>query len=212
MGLFDKKYCDICGEKIGFLGNKKLEDGNMCKNCQNKLSPWFSERRHSTVAAIKEQLAYREENKARVAAFSISRSFGRGTKIFVDEGKKQLVISRYDDWRSLNRLPDVLDYDQVTGCDTEIRESKTEMMTKDADGKDVSYSPPRYENDIDFNMTLYLNSPYFDQVTFTLIPNIHEETPEHGHVPSYWHDAAYRVAKKELEEAEAFIRSLKTEE
>lgn len=25
MGLFDKKYCDVCGEKIGFLGNRKLE-------------------------------------------------------------------------------------------------------------------------------------------------------------------------------------------
>ena len=30
MGLFDKKYCDICGEKIGLLGNRKLEDGNLC--------------------------------------------------------------------------------------------------------------------------------------------------------------------------------------
>ena len=27
MGLFDKKYCDICGEKIGLLGNRKLENG-----------------------------------------------------------------------------------------------------------------------------------------------------------------------------------------
>ena len=24
MGLFDKKYCSVCGEKIGFLGNRKL--------------------------------------------------------------------------------------------------------------------------------------------------------------------------------------------
>ena len=44
MGLFDKKYCDICGEKIGLLGNRKLEDGNLCKNCAAKLSPFFSER------------------------------------------------------------------------------------------------------------------------------------------------------------------------
>ena len=48
MGLFDKKYCDICGEKIGMLGNRKLEDGNLCKNCARKLSPWFSDRRNST--------------------------------------------------------------------------------------------------------------------------------------------------------------------
>ena len=62
MGLFDKKYCDVCGEKIGLLGNRKLEDGNLCKECAKKLSPFFSERRNSTVAEIKEQLAYREAN------------------------------------------------------------------------------------------------------------------------------------------------------
>lgn len=28
MGLFDKKYCDFCGEKIGILGIRKLEDGS----------------------------------------------------------------------------------------------------------------------------------------------------------------------------------------
>ena len=66
MGLFDKKYCDVCGEKIGFLGNRRLEDGNLCKQCAAKLSPWFSDRRRSTVAEIKEQLDYREENKAAV--------------------------------------------------------------------------------------------------------------------------------------------------
>ena len=27
MGLFDTKYCDGCGGKIGMLGNRKLEDG-----------------------------------------------------------------------------------------------------------------------------------------------------------------------------------------
>ena len=31
MGLFDKKYCDICGEKIGLFGNRKLEDGELCQ-------------------------------------------------------------------------------------------------------------------------------------------------------------------------------------
>ena len=63
MGLFDKKNCDICGDKIGLLGNRKLDDGNLCKNCAAKLSPWFEERRHSTVEEIKRQLDYREENK-----------------------------------------------------------------------------------------------------------------------------------------------------
>ena len=66
MGLFDKKICDICGEKIGLLGNRKLDDGNLCKDCAKKLSPWFEERRHSTVEDIKRQLEYREKNKKAV--------------------------------------------------------------------------------------------------------------------------------------------------
>lgn len=45
MGLFDKKYCDICGDKIGILGNRKLEDGNMCKECARKMSPWLTGRK-----------------------------------------------------------------------------------------------------------------------------------------------------------------------
>ena len=84
MGLFDKKYCDVCGEKIGFLGNRKLEDGNLCKNCANKLSPFFDERRHSTVDQIKQQLAYREQNKSAVAAFRPTKSYGTGMKVYVD--------------------------------------------------------------------------------------------------------------------------------
>ena len=74
MGLFDKKYCDICGEKIGLLGNRKLENGNLCKECAKKLSPWFSDRRNSTVEEIKAQLAYREENQQKVAAFHTTRT------------------------------------------------------------------------------------------------------------------------------------------
>ena len=78
MGLFDKKYCDVCGEKIGLLGNRKLEDGNLCKDCARKLSPWFSERRNSSVNEIKRQLEYREENRGRVARQRHKAFAGRG--------------------------------------------------------------------------------------------------------------------------------------
>jgi hypothetical protein len=63
MGIFDKKFCDLCGEKIGLLGNRKLEDGNMCGNCAKKLSPFTTDRRRTSVADIKQHLAYREANK-----------------------------------------------------------------------------------------------------------------------------------------------------
>ena len=66
MGLFDrfkKQDCEICGKEVGMFGYKKLEDGEICKDCVKLLSPWFDERRHSTVEQIKRQLAAREENR-----------------------------------------------------------------------------------------------------------------------------------------------------
>ena len=44
MGLFDMKFCAICGNEIGLLGKKKVYDGIICKDCVAKLSPWFTER------------------------------------------------------------------------------------------------------------------------------------------------------------------------
>ena len=60
--LFDKKDCAICGGEIGLLGNRKLADGNLCKNCASKLSPWMTDRRESTVEEIRAHLNYREQN------------------------------------------------------------------------------------------------------------------------------------------------------
>ena len=79
MGLFDvfkKKDCEICGKEVGLLGYKKLEDGEICKDCVKLLSPWFEDRRHATVAQIKEQLAYRERNAKEHENFTISRKIG----------------------------------------------------------------------------------------------------------------------------------------
>ena len=66
MGLFDKKYCDICGEKIGLLGNRKLEDGNLCKNCAAKLSPFFSERRRSTISSVSSLTARKTRSSSEI--------------------------------------------------------------------------------------------------------------------------------------------------
>ena len=81
MGLFDKKFCDICGEKISLLGNRKLEDGNMCKDCARKMSPFMTGRRQTTVAEMKEHFAYREENRSKLRAFSPAQSFGESEKV-----------------------------------------------------------------------------------------------------------------------------------
>ena len=95
MGLFDKKFCDICGEKIGLLGNRKLEDGNLCKDCARKLSPFFSDRRRSTIEEIKKQLAYREQNQLGLASFNPTMIFGEDKKIYVDTMNGTFVVSRH---------------------------------------------------------------------------------------------------------------------
>ena len=100
MGLFDKKYCDICGEKIGLLGNRKLEDGNLCKDCAKKLSPFFSERRSSTVEDIKRQLAYREENERRLADFRPDMTFGEYKKVYVDRAGAKFIVTSASNWRN----------------------------------------------------------------------------------------------------------------
>lgn len=164
MGLFDKKYCDICGEKIGLLGNRKLEDGNLCKNCAAKLSPWFSDRRSSTVDEIKAQLDYREQNKEKVAAFHTTRTLGTNMKVLLDEDAGKFMVTRARDLAEAN--PDVLEFSDVTGCNLDVDESRSEIKRKDNEGKEVSYNPPRYEYSYDFYITIFVNNPYFDQIKF----------------------------------------------
>ena len=166
MGLFDKKYCDICGEKIGLLGNRKLEDGNLCKDCAKKLSPWFSDRRRSTVEDIKGQLAYREENREKAAQFRTTRSFGEEWKVLLDEDHRWFTVTRARDLAEAN--PDILDFDAITGCRVDIDEDRTELTREDADGKDVSYVPPRYEYSYDFFLIIAVRHPYFDEMRFSL--------------------------------------------
>ena len=137
MGFFDafkKKQCSICGGDIGLLGNRKLEDGNMCKNCAKKLSPFFSDRRNSTVAEIEAQLAYREDNKQAVAAFHVTRSLGSSTKILIDEDAGKFMVTNARNYVEEN--PDVLEFAQVTGVDLDIDEDSSEEMReiKDKDG------------------------------------------------------------------------------
>ena len=166
MGFFDKKYCNICGEKIGVFGNRKLEDGNLCKDCASKLSPFFEERRGSTVEEIKEQLAYREENEARISEFVPTKVIGRTNLICIDEDNKRWIFTRTRKWKDNN--PDIIAFSQVTGCDVDIEEEKDEILHEDSEGNEISYSPPRYERSYNFYITIHINSPWFDRIKFKL--------------------------------------------
>ena len=166
MALFSKKNCDVCGGKIGLLGNRKLDDGNLCKNCAKKLSPFFSERRRSTVNDIKDQLDYREENEGAVAAFNVTRTLGIGTKVMLDEDAQKFIVASGRRWQESN--PDVLDYSMVTGVHLKVDERQEELKQKGPDGKEISYSPPRHVYHFDFWMTINVNHPYFNEIKFRI--------------------------------------------
>ena len=169
MGLFDKKYCDVCGEKIGLLGNRKLEDGNLCKDCAKKLSPFFSERKQSTVAEIKEQLAYREENERRLDSFRPTRTFGENMKVYIDDMAGTFIVTRMSNWKSEN--PDIIGLNQVTSCNLDIEEDRDEIYYEDEEGNTRSYTPARYEYKYEFFVVINVNSPWFSQIRFSLNPS-----------------------------------------
>jgi len=166
MGLFDKKYCDICGGQIGLLGNRKLKDGNCCKDCAAKLSVWFTGRKASTVQDIKNQLAYRTENQKKVLNFVATKEFEGQYKLLVDTSKGQFLVTRSSNWRNAN--PDVLNINDVLAVECEIKEDKDEVFDKDAEGNKVSFEPQKFEYEYDFRMTIRVNNPYFDEIEYEL--------------------------------------------
>ena len=172
MGLFSKKSCDICGGEIGLLGNKKLADGNMCKNCASKLSPWFQDRKHTSLADIKDQLAYREENEKEVANFNPSLSLGNGsTVVMIDEDQNKFIVTSARKWRDTN--PDVIKFDDVLGCEMKIDLSSYEDTEQGPDGE--THKTGIVENTYTFNEIIRVRNDFFDEIRFTL-GKVEEET------------------------------------
>ena len=164
--LFEKKSCDICGGEIGMLGNRKLDDGNLCKNCAKELSPWFSDRRHSTVEEIRQQLADREENKKKVQMFQITRDFkGSSAHVFIDDQHEWFAVATRI---SAEDNPDILELSQVTGCRLDVNQNRTEEYYEDKEGKKQSYQPPRYKYSYDYKIQISVRAPWFDEMRLSL--------------------------------------------
>lgn len=175
MGLFDKifekKECAICGQEVGLLGNRKLEDGNMCKDCTKLLSPWFEERRHSTVEEIREQLNIREENRKMLNDFfKPSRTLGDDAKMHVMyQGSLPLcfVVAKTNNYMEENA--DIIAFNNVVSCTLDVRDSRTELKYTNSKNERVSYNPPRYEYRYEFYVVLGIqNMRYIDEIRFKL--------------------------------------------
>ena len=174
MGLFDrlkKQDCEICGKEVGMLGYKKLEDGEICKDCVKLLSPWFEDRRHATVAQIKEQIAYREQNAKEHENFTISRKIGDEEYfMYIEEVSgvpTRFFVTRLSDYKAEN--PDIISFKDVISCVTDIQVRDEEIKQKNAEGQMVSCNPRRYKHHHDFFIKMEIrNNPYFDDIKFRI--------------------------------------------
>lgn len=165
--IFDKKVCAICGGEIGLLGNRKLEDGNLCKDCAKKLSPYLTDRRRSTVAEIRQHLEYRERNQRVLLGTNPTRAFGHGsTKLYVDENQGTFIVTRDSNFMAHN--PDVFSVSQVIGVRPSVHENRTELYHHDREGRRVPYNPRRYQVDYRFAIAIDLNTPFCNRIDFDL--------------------------------------------
>ena len=169
MGLFGKKYCDICGKKIGLFGTKKIEDGNICGDCADRLSPWFDGRRHSTLEEIRQQLAYREENKKAVAAFQQTLQLGDYYRILLDENAGTFMVVRESQLYMLETVnPDVFRLSDIKDARLNITDTRSELYTTDREGNKEPYNPRRFRYTYRFYLHIDMEHPYVDDIEFQL--------------------------------------------
>ena len=174
MGLFDrfkKQDCEICGKEVGMFGYKKLEDGEICKDCVKLLSPWFEDRRHATVAQIKEQIAYREQNAKEHENFTISSKIGDEEYfMYIEEVNgvpTRFFVTCRSDYKAEN--PDIIAFKDVASCVTDIQVRDEEIKERNAEGQMVSCNPRRYKHHHDFYIKMEIrNNPYFDDIKFRI--------------------------------------------
>lgn len=187
MGLFDKKQCSVCGKDIGLLGNRKLEDGNLCKECASKLSPLFTGRRKTSVADIKKQLAYREQNLKNLASFKATASYGNTYKVHIDEAKKKFIMTSSSNWNKVN--PDIIDIAAVKSIEIKVEEEKDELFVENEEGEDISYDPPKYEYEYSFPVKILIEHEFFDDIDFDLSYGKHPTNPNDDDYKAYVEEA-----------------------
>lgn len=168
--LFSKKACAFCGDENRVFGNRKLKDGNMCTDCVAKLSPWFSDRKESTVEEIGAQLKYREENAKALEDFWPNPAIGKEHFFYAEmrgDVPMRFAVSHDINYRKDNA--DIIKFEDVVSCTLDIDDRYEELKYTNDKGERVSYNPPRYKYSYDFYVDMGIkNNPYFDEIRFKL--------------------------------------------
>ena len=160
MGLFDKKFCSVCGEKIGLLGNMKLADGNLCRSCRKKLSPFYIVD-GVTITEIRTHLQYREQNRAALRYFNSDKVIGADQpigpdrKLCIDSHQRKFLLSVKNELEVEN--PDIFDLASIKDICFYIQES-TDSETP---GGSIDYY-------YTFYLTLTLDHPFIHKLAFVI--------------------------------------------
>ncbi|MDO5747145.1 MAG: DUF4428 domain-containing protein [Actinomycetaceae bacterium] len=111
MGFFDKKICELCGEKASMMTKLKLEDGYLCSTCKKKLSCFSEGWKRRSIEDVKQHLAQREANREKYQQFSVQQVCGPRGVLKVDRTHHWFVLARGRDWDEEN--PEVFDGSQL---------------------------------------------------------------------------------------------------
>ena len=79
----------------------------------------------------------------------------------------RFFVTNRSDYKAVN--PDIIAFKDVASCVTDIDVRDEEMKQKDAEGKMVSYRPPRFKHHHEFFIKMEIrNNPYFDDIKFRI--------------------------------------------
>lgn len=203
MGLFDKlfekKVCDICSNHVELETSIALKDGVLCNECRRKLSPFSANISNNTVHSIRDQLSYREINRDLVDSFTATRILGTETKIFLDEHTNRFFISSSTCWQETN--PDVLSFSQITGFDTEVRETRTEFYGTITEREAGGRHPPSQQTSYELYLTIRVNAPFFHEISFKVNDYLIEDR----------NSIEFREAEREANEIRTILTELKVQ-
>lgn len=142
MGLFDKKFCDICGDKINMLTQQKLNDGLLCSDCKHKLGSFTDSWKSRSVEDVKKHLELREQNKQKYQQFScMATAGGRNSTLQVDFNNRWFIFAVDNrDYKSGN--PQVFDFSQLQDFWIEL----DYRSMSDSDGDGIPDSRDNFDN------------------------------------------------------------------
>ena len=158
----NEKTCSLCGEPLSRYGNKKILDGMLCRNCIKAALDWLSDEDFEKMSLedYKAHLDYRKQNEEKVEAFESDKTIEGKYTLYLDEKKKEFVISKRKDYKKDNA--DVISFDDI---------------------KEICVYEENYPDseDVDICFEMKLNNKQIENIRFRVneFPGLIKESDQH---------------------------------